>query len=504
MTRAMVWFRRDLSLEDNLAWANATLDHAEVLPVYILDRRLLDTAGPHRKRQIIASVAALADELHALGGHLTVAADEPVEAVTRLARKHRVHTVFWNNDVTSFARTRDDAAQQRLSQSGISVERSWSTLVHPPGTFVTAAGSVPRVFSRFYDRWSDAPLPAQTPAGRAHVLAIEGGSIPAVNGAPPIAPGSEAASRRLTTFLERVDAYDQERDLPSLDSTSHLSADLRFGTISPRHLARVVDGSTPGRRAFIRQLAWRDWYAHLFAERPDLVNHAQQPQYDNIAWRSDPAEVLAWKRGHTGYPIVDAAMRELAATGWMPNRLRLITASFLVKDLLTDWRIGERHFRHLLIDGDVPQNAGNWQWVAGTGPDAAPYFRVLNPLTQAHRFDPNGDYVRRLVPELAALPGASIHAPSQLGPLELASADVILGESYPYPIVEHRTARERAMAAYAIAKNTDRVRTDSEHPTAAAVGRTQPLLNPGRFTSPTARSSQQSAKAASPAKPAPA
>jgi deoxyribodipyrimidine photo-lyase len=162
--------------------------------------------------------------------------------------------------------------------------------------------------------------------------------------------------------------------------------------------------------------------------------------------------VHAWKRGLTGCPIVDAGMRELAATGWMPNRLRLITASFLVKDLLADWRIGERHFRHLLVDGDVPQNAGNWQWVAGTGPDAAPYFRVLNPLTQARRFDPDGDYVRRFVPELAALRGGSIHAPSGLGPLELARAGVILGETYPYPIIDHATARERAMAAYATAK----------------------------------------------------
>ena len=153
-------------------------------------------------------------------------------------------------------------------------------------------------------------------------------------------------------------------------------------------------------------------------------------------------------------PIVDAGMRELAATGWMPNRVRLITASFLVKDLLADWRIGERHFRRFLVDGDIPQNAGNWQWVAGTGPDAAPYFRVLNPLTQARRFDPDGDYVRRFVPELAALPGASIHAPSEVGPLELASAGVILGETYPYPIVDHATARERAIAAYATVKKS--------------------------------------------------
>ena len=452
MTRAMVWFRRDLSLDDNLAWANATVDHAEVLPVVVLDRRLLDPAGPHRQHQFVASVAALADEIRPLGGLLTVVAGEPVETVTRLARDHRVDTVVWNNDVTRFARARDDAAQHELSRSGIAVQRSWSTLVHPPGTIVTAAGSVPRVFGRFYERWADVPVAEPAPAGRARVLAIEGDPIPRV-GAAPIAAGSAAASRRLAAFLERVDSYDVERDLPGIDATSHLSADLRFGTISPRRLLRAIGGSTPGRRAFVRQLAWRDWYAHLFEERPDLVDHAQQPQYDAIAWRSDPAEVLAWKQGRTGYPIVDAGMRELAATGWMPNRLRLVTASFLVKDLLADWRIGERHFRHLLIDGDIPQNAGNWQWVAGTGPDAAPYFRVFNPLTQAGRFDPDGDYVRRLVPELAAVPGASIHAPSRLGPLELAGAGVILGETYPFPIVEHGAARERAISAYAVAKN---------------------------------------------------
>ncbi|MDQ1383252.1 MAG: deoxyribodipyrimidine photo-lyase [Actinomycetota bacterium] len=454
MTRAIVWFRRDLSLDDNLAWATATRDHTEVLPVYVFDYRLLDRAGPHRRRQLIASVAALADELRTLGGSLTVATGDSIESVTRLAHEHRVDTVVWNNDVTRLAQARDDAVHRRLSHSGISVERSWSTLIHPPGTILTAAGGVPRVFSRFHERWSAARLTEPARAGHARILAIKGGSPPSIDGTAPIAPGSEAAFHRLDAFLERIDAYDVERDLPDRDATSHLSADLRFGTISPRAVVRAVAGSTPGREAFVRQLAWRDWYAHLFAEHPDLVDHAQQPQYDTIAWRSNPAEVQAWKHGRTGYPIVDAGMRELAATGWMPNRLRLISASFLVKDLLADWRIGERHFRHLLIDGDIPQNAGNWQWVAGTGPDAAPYFRVLNPLTQARRFDPNGDYVRRFVPEIAALHGGSIHAPSELGPLELARAGVILGETYPHPIVDHATARERAIATYRAAKKT--------------------------------------------------
>ena len=452
MTRAIVWFRRDLSLDDNFAWAGATVDHTEVLPVYVFDPRLLDTAGAHRRRQLVASVAALGDELRARGGSLTVATGDPIEAVARLAREHRADAVAWNNDVTSFAQARDEAVHRRLSRARISVKRSWSALVHPPASILTAGGTVPRVFSRFYERWSAAPLPQPARAGRARILAVTGASLPTIDGAPPIAAGSEAASRRLAAFLDRIDAYDVARDLPGRDATSHLSADLRFGTISPRQVVCAVAGPTPGREAFIRQLAWRDWYAHLFAERPDLVQHAQQPQYDNIAWRSDPDEVEAWKQGRTGYPIVDAGMRQLSTTGWMHNRLRLITASFLVKDLLADWRIGERHFRHLLVDGDIPQNAGNWQWVAGTGPDAAPYFRVFNPLTQARRFDPDGDYVRRFVPELAELRGASIHAPSELGPLELAGAGVILGETYPYPIVDHAFARERAIAAYASAK----------------------------------------------------
>ncbi len=449
MTRAIFWFRRDLSLDDNLAWAGATTDHTNVLPVYALDRRLLDAAGPYRRRQLLASVGALAEELRALGGRLTIVAGEPVEELVRLVRDHHVDAVVWNDDVTRFARTRDDAARDALARLGIAVEREWSTLVHPPGTILTAAGTVPRVFSRFHERWSALPLPECARPGPARLLAVEGDDLPLLDSTPPLAPGPQGAHARLSAFLEHVDDYDSARDLPGRDATSHLSADLRFGSISPRRVVRAVGRATPGRSALVRQIAWRDWYAHLFAERPVLVDHAQQPAYDTIKWRDDTAGVMAWKEGRTGFPIVDAAMRELAATGWMHNRLRLVTASFLVKDLLVDWRVGERHFRHLLVDGDVPQNAGNWQWVAGTGPDAAPYFRVLNPLTQARRFDPEGDYVRRWVPELGGLRGASVHAPSELGPLELARAGVVLGDTYPEPIIEHGAARVRALAAYA-------------------------------------------------------
>ncbi len=454
MSRALVWFRRDLSLDDNLAWAGATSDHTEVLPVYILDPRLLDTAGPYRRQLLIASANALASELHALGGLLTIVTGDPVEEVVVLARDHRVDTVVWNNDVTAFARSRDDATHRALSRLDIAVERTWSTLVHPPGNILTAARRVPRIFARFHERWSDFPLPEPARAGDARVLSISGEPLPLLDAPARLPPGNAAARARLAAFAERVDAYDVDRDRPDRDATSHLSADLRFGTISPRDVLRIIGRSTPGRRAFTRQLAWRDWYAHLFAERPDLVDHPQQAAYDSIAWNEDAPALQAWKEGRTGFPIVDAGMRELAATGWMPNRLRLVTASFLVKDLLIDWRRGERHFRHLLIDGDIPQNAGNWQWVAGTGPDAAPYFRIINPLTQARRFDPDGDYVRRWIPELAALRGASIHAPWELPPLELASAGITLGETYPTPIIDHAAARTRTLAAYAAARNT--------------------------------------------------
>jgi deoxyribodipyrimidine photo-lyase len=252
----------------------------------------------------------------------------------------------------------------------------------------------------------------------------------------------------LAAFGEIADEYLDRRDIVGEDGTSQLSADLRWGAISPRTVVAEIGTATRGRSGFVRQLAWRDWYAHLLWERPDLRTTAMKEAFDHIRWRRDPEGLTAWKEGRTGYPIVDAGMRQLADTGWMHNRARMICASFLVKDLLVDWREGERWFFHLLADGDVAQNVGNWQWVAGTGPDSAPYFRVLNPVTQARRFDPDGAYVRRWVPELARVDTRWIHAPWEAGPLDLAAAAVTLGRTYPEPIVDHATARARAIAAY--------------------------------------------------------
>jgi deoxyribodipyrimidine photo-lyase len=315
------------------------------------------------------------------------------------------------------------------------------------------------VFTPFSKVWAATPRTPWPDEATADVIdpdtvaGLEPEPLPEPADEPPMAPGEDAARERLAAWLEEVDEYPDRRDVPADDrGTSHLSADLRWGTLSPREVADAVGTATAGRAAFVRQLAWRDWYAHLIFEQPRLSRSALKPEMDRIAWRDDVDGLAAWQGGRTGYPIVDAGMRQLATTGWMHNRVRMIAASFLVKDLLIDWRLGEAHFRRLLIDWEVSQNVGNWQWVAGTGPDAAPYFRVFNPVLQGRKFDPGGDYVGRWVPELAGLTAAQIHTPWEVAPLDLAGADVVLGSDYPFPIVDHAQARDRALEAYSQAK----------------------------------------------------
>jgi deoxyribodipyrimidine photo-lyase len=302
------------------------------------------------------------------------------------------------------------------------------------------------VFTPFHRRWADLPREPWPDPGQAAVADDAGCGVPASDPAEPA--GEHAALDRLAAFEDRADRYQDDRDLPATDGTSRLSEDLRFGTISPRTIEQVVGTGSDGRAGFVRQLAWREFCAQLMRAFPRLATTELRPEYRSMEWRDDPDGVAAWKDGRTGYPIVDAAMRQLSETGWMHNRVRMLTASFLVKDLLVDWRVGERHFAELLHDFDPAQNAANWQWVAGTGADAAPYFRVFNPVTQGKRFDPEGEFTRHWVPELAGLAGADIHAPWELGPLELEAAGITLGVTYPAPIVDHAEARQTAIEAY--------------------------------------------------------
>ena len=450
---AVVWFRRDLRLQDNPAWAAASASHTEIVAVFVMEATLLNAAGTHRRDQLLAHLDALDNDLKGLGGGLVVRSGPAQQAIPGLVQETGAGALYLNRDVSPFSRRRDNETFRAVA---VAVHEFDGGLVHEPGRILTKAGTLSQVFTPFYNRWCQAPWSAWPEPGPGRPVRISSELLPArISKAVP-APnihGNDGAHDRLQQWLERVADYPQSRDLPAIDGTSQLSADLKFGTIAARTVLRVVGESAEGPRAFSRQLAWRDWWAHTLFERQDLATASVKPAYDKLTWREDEAGFTAWATGQTGYPMVDAGMRQLVATGWMHNRARMITASFLVKDLLIDWRRGERFFRHHLIDADLAQNAGNWQWVAGTGPDAAPYFRVFNPTSQGKKFDPDGAYIRRWVPELAELSVKIIHEPSKLPALELAAQGVILGDSYPYPIVDHTLARERTLAAYKEALN---------------------------------------------------
>ena len=454
---ALAWFRRDLRLHDNPAWAQATKS-AEVAALVVVEPQLLAAAGPLRRRAYLAALVGLDRSLREVGGSLWVATGDPASVVPQVARIVGAGAVCVNNDVTRWSTERD----RRVCDAGdVPLDGFWGTVVHAPGTVLTAGGTLSRVYTPFYRRWLTVQLRAPALPGPASVVSAPPEfSVGTVVKESEVQPeGDSWALDKLDDWLQHVDDYDERRDLFHLSATSELSAALHFGQLSPCHVAESVGSGTPGRDAYVRQLAWRDWYTHLTAQHPNIDRVCLRPQYECVDWTSGrTADRLfeAWCEGMTGYPIVDAAMRGLAATGWMHNRLRLIAASFLVKDLLVDWRRGERWFRRLLVDGDIAQNAGNWQWVAGVGTDAAPYFRVFNPVTQSRRFDPEAHYLRSVLPELANLSDTDIHAPWQAKTLDLASAGVTLGTTYPSPIVDHAAARERVLAAYRSAETRAR------------------------------------------------
>jgi deoxyribodipyrimidine photo-lyase len=439
---SIAWFRRDLRIDDNPAWAAACAADRTVALV-VIEPKLLDSAGPFRRAAYLHRLHRLDRELTAFDGRLRIEIGTPPEVVARVAAETNAESVHVNSDVTRWSQRRDTAVEQALR---VPMTRHWGTLIQPPGSILTKAGTLSKVFTPFYNAWSSVPIEPRVDAVPRSVAAATSAPIPVAEGEPP--PGPEAV---LAEAVGRAAGYEATRDIPGIEGTTELSTDLRFGSLSARHVARTLKNASHDTDAVVRQLAWRDWYAHITLARPDLDRLALRPEYDAIPWERGPDAdhaFSAWCAGATGYPIVDAGMRQLAETGWMHNRVRMVAASFLVKDLLIDWRRGERWFRHLLTDGDIPQNAGNWQWIAGTGPDAAPYFRIFNPTAQGRRFDPDGTYIRRWVPELAALSGRDIHEPSAVAPLDLAAAGVTLGAEYPAPIVDHAAAREETLAVY--------------------------------------------------------
>jgi len=452
-TSALVWFRRDLRLDDNPAFAAATAAHQTVTAVLVLENHLLERSGPFRRTAFLAAAAGLDRELSQRGGRLFVAAGAPAQALREAAERFEASTVYVNGDVSRWGQRREAEVAEAFPNA---LHRHWGTLVHTPGAVLTKAGTLSRVFTPFAKQWDVVRPRDHVDASPVELTNDPGLGVPDHQDQLEHLPLDEFSNRLdphelLDRWGQRVDHYGDQRDIPAVMGTSGLSTALRFGTVSPLMARERIGTATPGRAAFVRQLAWRDWYAHLTYAFPDIDRRSIRAEYDGIRWRTDAAstgEFDAWAEGRTGYPIVDAGMRQLRETGWMHNRVRMITASFLIKDLLIDWRRGERHFRHWLSDAEPSQNAGNWQWVAGTGPDSAPYFRIFNPVTQSKKFDPDGEYIRRWVPELGKINGKHIHAPWEAAGLDLASAGVILGDTYPYPIVDHRAARDRTLAAY--------------------------------------------------------
>jgi deoxyribodipyrimidine photo-lyase len=444
---AIWWLRRDLRLADNPALAAAAAT-GEVLPLFVLDDRLRAPSGPARLTFLYRCLRDLDD---ATGGRLVVRTGPPEQVLPQLAQEVDAGTVHVSADYGPYGGDRDRRVERALAAAGRELVATGSPYAVSPGRLRTASGGPFRVFTPYYRAWlaHGWRRPATLERPVRWVSGVAGDGLPAgpeeAGGVVLPAAGEAAATQALDRFLERVTGYAAGRNVPGADATSRLSPYLKFGCLHPRtvlaRLSALPPG--PGAEAFQRELAWREFYAHVLAEWPESARNCLQPAFTAMVHNDGPAARAAfdaWATGRTGYPLVDAGMRELLASGWMHNRVRMLTASFLVKDLHLDWRWGARHFLRLLVDGDLASNNHGWQWVAGCGTDAAPYYRVFNPVAQSRRFDPDGTYLRRWVPELRDVPAPAIHEPWSLDPVPAG---------YPAPMVVHDEERREALRRWA-------------------------------------------------------
>ncbi len=486
LARALLWFRRDLRADDHAALYHALRSARQVWCVFVFDRDILD-ALPRQDRRvefIRDSLVGLDAQLRALatshgveGAGLIVRHGRAVEAVTALATQLAAEAVYINHDDDPAALARDARARGALADIGVALHSSKDHVVFERDEVLTQGGNPYSVFTPYKNAWlkkiNDYYLKAYPVARHAGALAplpdgltrtlptlFDIGFEPSNLHALKLPSGSAGALELLDDFLpERIGRYHETRDFPSVKGPSYLSTHLRFGTVSIRHLAREAWMRLPierGAEVWLSELIWRDFYHQILHHHPQVVGHAFKPEYERIKWehgKHADALFAAWCEGSTGYPLVDAAMHQINSSGYMHNRLRMVVASFLVKDLGIDWRRGEAYFAEKLNDFDLAANNGGWQWAASTGCDAQPYFRIFNPVSQSEKFDAEGKFIRRYLPQLAALPDRLIHAPWSANPIDLAAAGVELGKNYPEPVVMHDAARERTLQRYAIVKN---------------------------------------------------
>ena len=457
----VVWFRRDLRVADHPALARPAGDGL-VVPLFVLDPGILGRrhhAAPARLRFLRAGLEALDGELRRRGAGLVVRHGRPEEVVPAVAAEAGARVVRWTREVSPLGRARDERVRRALEAQRIEACPMPGDLLVEPEDMPGSSGEGYLVFTPFHRAWSGTRLPPHLPAPerlRGPSLGSEGlGRLP--SGDPPLPAGPAAARARLVEFVRDGGAagYAGRRNDLAADGTSRLSAYLRLGMCTAAQIGRALGPPSSrgaGREAFWRQVCWREFYHHHLARHPEVARTALRPELRGVAWDDDPGDLAAWAAGETGFPVVDAAMRQLAETGWMHNRARLIVASFLVKDLLVDWRRGETVFMRALVDGDPASNNGGWQWTAGTGTDAAPYFRVMNPASQGERHDPGGEYVRRWLPELRDVPAQRIHRPWELTPEEQRAAGCRIGTDYPAPRVDHARRRELVLERYRAAR----------------------------------------------------
>lgn len=466
MSAALVWFRRDLRVYDHAALHHALVACDRVHCVFVFDSTILDPL-PRRDRRvefILRAVEEVAAALRTMGGQLIVRHGDPQVEIPRLAAELGVAIVYANRDYEPTAIVRDAEVRRRLASADFCFMDFKDQVIFERDEIMTQGGTPFSVFTPYKNAWLKRLDPADLQSWSveeyaSHMAAPRGTeSLPTLQqlGFEPtdlaelaLPTGMSGAQTLFRDFIERIDDYATKRDFPAAEGTSCLSAHLRFGTISIRQLAAYAQAQS-GRDAatWLSELIWRDFYHAILWHHPRVANACFKPAFDALHWDEAPHLFAAWCAGRTGYPLVDAAMRQLSSRGWMHNRLRMVTASFLTKDLGLNWRQGEAWFAEKLLDFDLAANNGGWQWSASTGCDAQPWFRIFNPVTQSERFDPEGSFIRRYVPELGTVPTKFIHAPWEMSAAQQATCSVRIGHDYPAPLVDHAVARTRTLERF--------------------------------------------------------
>jgi deoxyribodipyrimidine photo-lyase len=468
---ALVWLRRDLRLTDHAALYHALRQHSRVYVAFVFDKDILSPL-PRRDRRVEfvrESLAELDGALRDVGGALIVRHGQPRQEIPALVRELGVTAVYTNHDYEPAAVLRDRDVAQTLTLDAIEFHSFKDQAIFERDEVLTQVGKPFTVFTPYKNAWykkaalSDGdfyvrPYPVEryltrlapaSPLATGVPTLIDLGFEPTDLAQIGIVPGMAGGRERIEDFFTRIDYYKNTRDFPAVKGVSYLSTHLRFGTVSIRELAgRAWREGTEGALGWLNELIWRDFYFAILHHFPHCIGNVFKPAFETIAWDIEPEWHTAWCHGQTGYPLVDAAQRQLLKTGWMHNRLRMVSASFYTKDLGLDWRAGEGWFAQWLLDFDLSANNGGWQWSASTGCDAQPWFRIFNPVTQSERFDPQGKFIRRYVPELTKVPDKYIHAPWTMPPALQAECGVLIGRDYPAPVVDHAEARQRTLARF--------------------------------------------------------